>query len=301
MKTWRSISILILALSTFLPPAAIAADPAPAIAVIDTGTDPSLFKESISYEVCILTSYKCPNGKTTMEGPGASALPPTTNKDLGHGTAMISLILRINPNAKIIPIRIVGMTPSGNPGLYNLDDVQNAMNWIVTNRVKYNIAVVMLAQGKIFPNCKVPAGMSKSISDLKLANVPVIAAVGNDSNHTAVFSPACLTDTVAIGATDNPWPGMEPIEYDKNATPYIARYSNGATGQTDFFLNGRWSVKKLDGTQRFQVGTSNSTAVMAALWLQNRKPTFEETFNYFIGISTNIKNEFVSGRYLAVP
>jgi len=298
------ISKIVLAFSlaglSLIPLQSQAADLAPAIAVIDTGTDPSLFKDSISYEVCILTSYKCPNGKTTMEGSGASTLPPTTNKDLGHGTAMISLILRINPNAKIIPIRIVGMTPAGNPGLYNLEDVQNAMNWIVANRVKYNISVVMLAQGKIFPNCKVPVGMSESIANLKVANVPVISAVGNDSNHTSVFSPACLPDTVAIGATDNPWPGMEPIEYDKNAVPYIARYSNGATGQTDFFLNGRWNVKKLDGTQRFQVGTSNATAVMAALWLQNRKPTFDETFNYFVGISTNIKNEFITGRYVAV-
>ena len=159
----------------------------------------------------------------------------------------------------------------------------------------------MLAQGKIFPNCKVPTGMTENVSTLKSANVPVIAAVGNDGNHTAVFSPACLPDTVYIGATDNPWPGVQPIEYDKNAIPYIARYSNGATGQTDFFLNARWNVTKLDGTQRFQVGTSNSTAVMAGLWLQNRKATFDATFNYFIGISTNIKNEFINGRYISTP
>jgi len=171
----------------------------------------------------------------------------------------------------------------------------------MANRAKYNIAVVMLAQGKIFPNCKVPTGMTENVSTLKSANVPVIAAVGNDGNHTAVFSPACLPDTVYIGATDNPWPGVQPIEYDKNAIPYIARYSNGATGQTDFFLNARWNVTKLDGTQRFQVGTSNSTAVMAGLWLQNRKATFDATFNYFIGISTNIKNEFINGRYISTP
>jgi hypothetical protein len=302
MKTRLLISVLLVTQSAFLPSSALASDPAPSIAVIDTGTNPSLFKDSIAYEVCLLTSsWKCPNGKPTMEGAGASALPATKNKDMSHGTEMISLILRFNPAAKIIPIRIVGMTPAGNPGLYSLDDVQNAITWIVANRVKYNIAVVMLAQGKIFPNCKVPSGMTESIASLKAANVPLIAAVGNNGNRTAVFSPACLPDTVSIGATDNPWPGVQPIEYDKNAIPYIARYSNGATGQTDFFLNGRWNVTKLDGTQRFQVGTSNSTAVMSALWLQNRKATFNDTFDYFVGQSMTIKNEFISGRFLAVP
>ena len=300
------ISRIVMALSlvglVLMPSQSKAADTPPAIAVIDTGANPGLYKESISYEVCLLQNpYKCPNGKTTMEGMGASTVPPTTNKDMSHGNEMISLILRFNPTAKVIPIRIVGMTTLGNPGLYYLDDVQNGLNWIVANRVKYNIAVVMLAQGKIFPNCKVPAGMAENIATLKAANVPVIASVGNDGNHTAVSSPACLQDTVAIGATDNPWPGVQPIEYDKNAVPYIARYSNGATGQTDFFLNARWNVTKLDGTQRFQVGTSNSTAVMAALWLQNRKATFDDTFNYFAGLSTSIKNEFISGKYVAVP
>lgn len=302
MKLRSLIALLLVAQSTFFNSLAIAADPAPTIAVIDTGTNPALFKDSIAYEVCLLSSsWKCPNGKSTMEGAGASALPATNNKAMSHGTEMISLILRFNPSAKLIPIRIVGMTAAGNPGLYSLDDVQNALNWIMANRVKYNISVVMAAQGKIFPNCKVPIGMTESISSLKAANVPFITAVGNDGNHTSVFSPACLPDTVAIGATDNPWPGMQPIEYDRNAVPYIARYSNGATGQTDFFLNGRWNVTKLDGTQRFQVGTSNSTAVMAALWLQNRKPSFAETFDFFVSQSVNIKNEFISGRYIAVP
>ena len=152
---------------------------------------------------------------------------------------MASIALAVNPAAKIIPIRIVGITAAGNPSLYSLDDVQNALNWIVANRVKYNIAVVSLAQGAIFAGCRVPAGMAASIATLKAANVPLVTAVGNDSNHTAVFSPACLTDTVAVGATDNPDPGVTGIAWDKKAVPYIARYSNGAQGQTDFFTNAR--------------------------------------------------------------
>ena len=273
----------------------------PTIVVIDTGTNTSLFKDSIAYEVCLLTSLTCPNGKLTMEGTGAANIPVSTNKALNHGTQMVSLVLRFNPSAKIIPIRIVGITPAGTPGFYSMEDVQNALNWVVANRVKHNIAVVSLAQGAVFPGCKVPKGMAENIAKLKTANVPVITAVGNDRNRTGVFSPACLPDAVSVGATDNPWPGMDPVEYDQNAVPYIARYSNGAQGQTDFFLNGRWNAMQLDGTTKFTTGTSGATAAFAGWWLLNRKATFDETFKALMATTTDIKNEFQTGKYVRLP
>jgi hypothetical protein len=278
----------------------IAADTAPVIAVIDTGTNAELFPGSIVTEACIVSSYTCPNGKSNMEGAGASNLPATKNKDLNHGTQLISIMLRVNPAAKIIPIRIVPVNRNGLPGLYSLADVKAALDWVIANRVKYNIAVVSLAQGRVFANCKVPDGMADQIAALKKVEVPLIVAVGNDGNHAAVHSPACLTDTVAIGATDNPWPGVQPITYDEKAAPYIARYSNGAQGQTDFFLNARWTVKQLDGSTKFTVGTSNATAAMSAYWLLNRKATFDETFSSILAATTDAKNEFISGKYVFI-
>jgi hypothetical protein len=276
------------------------ADVPQSIAIIDNGTNTALFGDKVAYEVCILSGYKCPNGQPTMEGKGAAILPPTTNKDFNHGNQMSSLVLRFNPNVKIIPIRIVGMTAAGNLGLYSLDDVQNALNWIVANRTKYNIVAVSLSQGRVFAGCKVPTGMAQSIAALKSFNVPVMTAVGNNSDHTATFSPACLPDAVSVGATDNPWPGMEPIEYDKNAAPYIARYSNGAQGQTDFFVNGRWNTISNDGSTKFIVGTSGATAVLAAWWVLNRKDTFDATFNAIMATTIDAKNEFQTGRYVRV-
>jgi hypothetical protein len=206
MKRLITLFISVVLLGTTVVP--VQAETPPAVVVIDTGTNTSLFKDSIAYEVCLVTSFRCPNGKMTMEGTGAANIPVTTNKALNHGTQMVSLVLRFNPTAKIIPIRIVGISPSGTPGFYTMDDVQNALNWVVANRVKHNIAVVNLAQGAVFTGCKVPAGMAANIATLKAANVPLITAVGNNSNRKDVFSPACLPDAVSVGATDNPWPGI---------------------------------------------------------------------------------------------
>lgn len=299
MKKLLTLLISIAVLGTTAVP--VQAQAAPTVVVIDTGTNTSLFKDSIAYEVCLLTAHTCPNGKLTMEGTGAANIPVSTDKALNHGTQMISLVLRFNPTAKVIPIRIVGLTSRGNAGFYTMDDVQNALNWVVANREKHNIAVVSLAQGAIFTGCKVPAGMAANIAALKAANVPLITAVGNNSNRKDVFSPACLPDAVSVGATDNPWPGMQPIEYDKDAAPYIARYSNGAQGQTDFFLNGRWNAMQLNGTTKFTTGTSGATAAFAGWWLLNRKATFDETFNALMATTIDAKNQFQTGRYVRLP
>ena len=280
---------------------AASAETPPTIVVIDNGVNSSLFKDNIAYEVCLVSSFKCPNGKTIMEGAGAANLPATKHKDFNHGTQMVSLVLKANPTAKVIPIRIVGMAPNGNPGFYSMDDVQNALNWVVANRIKHNIAVVSLAQGAIFANCRVPAGMAENIATLKAANVPVVTAVGNNGNRTNVFAAACLTETVSIGATDNPHPGSSGLAYDPTAKPYIARYSNGAQGQTDFFLNARWYATMLDGSTKFTVGTSNATAVMAGWWLLNRKESFDATFNALMATTIETKNEFQTGRYIVIP
>ena len=295
----KKIMLVLVLLTGLIYPANAAGEPT--IAVIDSGVATSLFANNIAYEVCLINLPRCPNQKTSMEGPGAANLAPTNDKMLNHGTQMASIVTAVNPSAKIIPIRIVGMTPKGVAGLYNLDDVQNAFNWIITNREKYNISAVLLAQGAVMGNCRVPAGMAQSIATLKSVNVPVIAAVGNNSNRGAVFSPACLPDTVAVGATDNPWSGSEPYAYDAAAAPYIARYSNGAQGQVDFYLNARYYTKLTDGSTKFVVGTSNSAAALAGWWLLNKKATFDETFNAIMATTTEAKNEFVTGRYVRLP
>jgi hypothetical protein len=281
-------------------PSAVPSEVPPSIAVIDTGANSSLFKDAIATEVCVISSFKCPNGKLFMEGPGAANIEVTTNKALNHGTQMISVINAVNPQAKLIPIRIVGISPKGLPGFYSLNDVKAALDWVITNQAKFNISVVSLSQGRVIENCSLPAGMADQVAKLKALNVPLITAVGNDRNRTSVFAPACLSDSVSVGATDNPWPGVQPIAYDPKAVPYIARYSNGSTGQTDFFTNGRWFTRQLDGSKKFTTGTSNAAAALSGFWLLNRKANFDATFASILGGTSEIKNEFQVGRYVNI-
>jgi len=276
------------------------AEVAPSIVVIDTGTTPSLFGDKIVAEYCIVESYTCANGKTSMEGAGASALPAFKDKALDHGTQMLSIIAKVNPSAKLLPIRIVGVNPNGNAGLYTLDSVKLALDWVIANQIKYNIAVVNISQGGVFVNCKVPAGMVEQIATLKTRNVAVISATGNNSNKTAINSPACIADVVAVGATDNPWAGSEPYAWDSKAAPYIARYSN-ISSAVDFYANGRWFVTNANGTTKFMAGTSNATASISGLWLLNRQASVDATYAVILSKATNASNEYATGKYVLIP
>ena len=125
-RIFLCLSLVLTSLNFIGMPAQAAGEPT--IAISDSGVNNSLFANNIAYEVCLINLPRCPNQKTSMEGPGAANLAPTNDKMLNHGTQMASIVTAVNPSAKIIPIRIVGMTPKGIAGLYNLDDVQNALN-----------------------------------------------------------------------------------------------------------------------------------------------------------------------------
>ena len=298
-KSFLSIFISTILISGASVTTPAVADQPQAVAVIDSGVPTSLFPNIID-EVCILEYSNCPNGKPMMDGPGAANIAPSTNTALTHGTEMLSIISKVNPNTKLIPIRIIGVTAAGNPYLYSNNAVKLALDWVVANRVKYNITVVNVSQGKIFAGCGVPSGTAQDIAILKANNVAVIGATGNDSNRTAMMSIACLPDVVSVGATDNPDPGSAGKPYDPTAKPYIARYSNGNT-QTSFYLNARWYVLQPNGKTKFMVGTSNATAAMSGWWSLNRQATWQDTYNLMESSSKTASNEWLSGRYVDLP
>ena len=274
----RVISLVVILLSTTFVP--VQAAPTQSIAVVDVGVNPSVVSNIVT-EVCIVESLTCPNGKKFMEGTGAASIGVSTVIAVNHGTNMVSIINKVNPNVGVIPIKIAATTAQGNLGIYTNDAVKQALDWVVANRTKYNIVAVSVSQGRIFNNCYVPVGTTEAVKALKANNVPVIAAAGNDGNKTQMHSIACLPDVISIGATDNPDPGITKQAYCKTCTPTIARYSNGSP---TFYLNGRWFVTQTDGSTKFMTGTSTATASFAAWWVLNYKNNYSDTLAQFAKI-----------------
>ena len=281
MKKLIATSILLLSVMT-----PVHAEPPASIAVIDSGAPTSLFPNIVG-EYCVVEMFTCPNGNKTMDGLGASNIAPSTNLALTHGSEMMSIINQVNPNAKLVSIRIIGIT-NGIPGIYTLNAVKSALDWILLNQVKYNIKVVNISQGKIFAGCAVPAGLAEDVTALKAKGVTVVAATGNDSVRTDMMAPACVPGVVSVGATDNPDPGASGKAWDPTAKPYIARYSNG-NAQTTYYTNARFYTTQPSGKTKFMVGTSNASAAMSAYLLDNPTPT-----------TTTASNEWLTGKYVLI-
>jgi subtilisin family serine protease len=170
------------------------------IVVIDTGIETAhpFFQGRVALEACFAAS--CPNGSTSMIGPGA-AKPVHW-----HGTHVAGIVAGYNtsfngvaPKAKIIAVNV--FDPSG--GAYD-DNIIKALKWVDSIASSYNIAAVNMSLGtsQVFTtscNSYLPE-MTSAIVALKSKNIATVVAAGNNYSY-GMSSPACISDTVSVAAT----------------------------------------------------------------------------------------------------
>jgi hypothetical protein len=246
------------------------------IVIIDTGYDPNVasFKDKVIYEKCInWIQATCPNGKLTMDGAGSAQLTP---KQLGtgtamHGTEMMLDSIAINSNSKFIFIRAFSV---GNIVMAPLDsDVVNILNWVNANKETYNIGAVTMSFGRhITTACQNNAQLTTAVSQLKSANIPVIAAAGNNYDYSHIDFPACNSGIISVGSSVN---GIHQL------------YSNAGAGLSFDALG--------------QIGSSNGTSTAAqafgAAWvaIHQAKPSlsYDQEFALIQKTSTQSGNQYV--------
>jgi subtilisin len=272
----------------------------PTVAIIDVGFNTASFTNNVVHEVCIVSVALCPNGTRQQEGTGAATVAANSLPAFAHGTNMLSVLTSVNPDAKVVLIRILGLNTNGKAGAYTIDDVTNALKWVVNNYSRLNIKAVSVSQGKVNGACRATPDLVNSVKTLTAANVAVIASTGNEKNRTNMAVPACIDEVISVGATDNPEVRDTGKGWDVSATPTIALYSSGSAS-TDFYTNGRFFHTAMNGTRQFSVGTSNATAAFAGMWMKNLRPTIAETYASFSATATTTSNQWLTGRYVLIP
>lgn len=255
---------------------------APTVAILDTAIDmsQSKFQNSVVQEVCLIEIFfdstaRCPNGLTSMEGPGAATLPKDKLALGGfdHGTLMADQALQTNPNVKIVFIRIIGQRESGAREYTNEATVYNALQWVINNQSKFNIQSVAMAQGSHALGAagtdycpKTPTTVEK-VKALNALNVGVFFPAGNNSDYLRVDWPSCIPETISMGAT--------------MPTESIAPYSN-YDKLVDFYARGTTVLYGLDGKKTNFAGSSASVLVGATSWatIKSVKPELNYTEIY---------------------
>lgn len=257
------------------------------LAIIDTAVDSNKVT-SVIHEVCFTdsTSMACPDGKLFMEGKGAAASkvwPTSTLNATYHGHNMTQAALSVDPNLKIVFVRIANITALGNSGV-TTNTLTLGMDWVSKNATKYGIDAVSISQSSISKNnldACTGIGTLKNegilainaVSALNASGVLVFAGTGNDSSKTVVGFPSCVNGAIGIGS-------IKPNLTD------LSSFTNRGPG-LDAVAQPTAKIKNFKGTEVEISGTSVSTALAAARYVKNKGSgtfvEFEKTFTKVLG------------------
>ena len=256
----------------------------PSLAIIDTGLDTSLpiFSGKIIQEVCLIGWSTCPNGSGYQEGAGASVVDNriVSTPRFAHGTQMASIAINANPNMSIVFIRIVGNTSDLREQIVPDSAIESALNWVATNKDKYNIKAVSMAQGsmsrhsKSLDYCPKISTVDSAVNKLSALGVPTFFSAGNNFNYKQINWPACIPTAIAVSATDQRGGINNYTNYDKALTDVFA------LGETNAYLPGG-KISRVSGT-------SVSVTIAAANWvkLATSKPLLSYSELYSLVLKT---------------
>jgi hypothetical protein len=270
----------------------------PTIAILDTAIDTSIssLQGRVAYEVCILEWNSCPNGQKFMEGPGSAKLSANviTKNGFDHGTMMASTFASNNSTYDIVFVRIIGVSVNGIRQIANEATFVNALDWVYKNKERLNIQAVSMSQSNhnLMPGANycpnTPSTQSK-INGLVSSGIPVFLAAGNMRDIKRISWPACLDQSIAVGAA---------TDYDE-----IPIWSNVDMNKSDLYDLGFADIVTVGNKTVSISGTSVSTQIAAAHWLtiKDSKPTlsYQQLYDLILKTSTPIigpKN--VSGKMI---
>lgn len=170
------------------------------IVLLDTGIESvhPFFGGRVALEACFTT--RCPNGQTSMVGPGAAApVHWHGTHTAGIAAGFTSSLKGIAPAAKIIAVNVFAVDGTASDA-----DLIRALNWVDSISNQYNIVAVNMSLGtpgtfRSSCNSYIP-DLTTVIATLKSKNIATVVSAGNES-QVGMSSPACITDTVSVAAT----------------------------------------------------------------------------------------------------
>ena len=282
-------TLLVTLLSTQFASANLSTHVMPAqksLVIIDSGinTDLAWAKNAVIDEACFVELHRCPNGLSQMVGAGASKMTPamTTAGSLSHGTQMASVAVAVDPNVKIVSIRITGMTPRGVPTPYSGRAISWALDYVEANKARLNVGAVSISLGT---SCPIVGNLQKQITNLMASGVAVAIAVGNGGS-TKIDYPACIPEAIAVGATEDRYAMREVSGW---VYPIMA-ISNHSS-EVDYFVNGKYTTSDLSDNKKVSFGTSNSTVAFAT-YLTKRLSAGENLTAVMASVNASLVNAY---------
>jgi hypothetical protein len=274
------------------------------VAVLDSGVDtdhPNLSDDLIA-EACFADddgaidgAGRCPNGSDRQTGAGAA------EDDAGHGTHVTGIVtsngtagsVGVAPDAQFVAVRVTyGPSFSGAFSFYS--EIVAGLNYILNNpQLGVSIINMSLGTNALFAgDCDASTAFNMAgaaaVDALRTAGVITFASAGNDSSTTQMASPACLSNVISVGNSD------------ETDTPAASTNSNAST---DIFAPGVSIVSSaIGGGTTTAGGTSMSSphaAGCAALLIQTAEATTPDQIE--TRLETSTASVTVPGNGLTFP
>jgi hypothetical protein len=290
--TKNKIILIVVALSaTLLPTQTASAVGEKTLVIIDSGinTDLAWAKSAVIDEACFVEFNRCPNGFSQMIGAGASKITPamTTAGSFSHGTQMASVAVAVDPNVKIVSIRVAGMTAKGVPNPYTAKAISWALDYVEANKARLNVGAVSISLGNSYKSteCPIVGNLQTQITNLMASGIPVAIAVGNGGS-TKIDYPACIPQAIAVGATEDRYAMKEVSGW---VYPIMAISNHNS--DVDYFVNGKYTVSDLSDNKKVSFGTSNSTVAFAT-YLTKRLSAGENLTAVLASVNASLVNAY---------
>jgi hypothetical protein len=290
--TKNKIILIVVAISaTLLPTQTASAVGEKTLVIIDSGinTDLAWAKSAVIDEACFVEFNRCPNGFSQMIGAGASKITPamTTAGSFSHGTQMASVAVAVDPNVKIVSIRVAGMTAKGVPNPYTGKAISWALDYVEANKARLNVGAVSISLGNSYrsTSCPIVGNLQTQITNLMASGIPVVIAVGNGGS-TKIDYPACIPQAISVGATEDRY-AMKEVSGWVYPIMAISNYNS----DVDYFVNGKYTVSDLSDNKKVSFGTSNSTVAFAT-YLTKRLSAGENLTAVLASVNASLVNAY---------
>ena len=247
------------------------------VAILDTGIRKTheMFAGKTIVEACFASGSDgvgpagdCPNGLISMTGSGAALHYPSSYSGYDHGTHVSGIAAGHSPtlsgmakDANIIAVQVFSKFDASYCGgapcvlSYSSDQIAG-FDYVYSIRGSNSIAAVnMSLGGGAYSGACDSASQKAAIDNLRAVGIATAIATGNNGYCGYVSSPACISSSVAVGASSdsdveanfNNWhPTMQKL-----FAPGVSIYSSTGASNTSYES---WS------------GTSMATPHVAGAW-----------------------------------
>jgi Subtilase family len=238
-------------------------------AILDSGIDTAHFdlSDDLIAQQCFCGPNCCPNGTSQQSGAGSAA------DNNGHGTNVAGILTSKGtiapkgaaPNTKIVAIKVLDSLNQ----FQNISDIVAGLDWIINNRPDVKVVNMSLGTNATYSGACDSSYLSlaQAINTLRARNTVVFASAGNNALNSQMQSPACIANTIAVGAVYDANVGSFSTGVCSDATTAadkMACFSNRSSS-IDLFAPGALVTSTgLGNTTSTYAGTSQASPMVAA-------------------------------------